>query len=238
MNLVQLTRSDHADLRIDPRKAVAAAANVHLVPIALSEIRKVASQFPIFFAKDGETGQFYLTALMGLEPHENLHWTGSTIDAHYVPFNLLRLPFFIGGEGEHAVICIDMDSPGIDPLGPCAIVETDGTDSAYMASITAMLGELMSGQTPTREFVDAAVARRLVVEIKLDLRFHNESGAELTGLYGIDELALERQIAEIADFDFVMALAAMILSLEHVAGLVRRKNARLDAEGAWLDSAA
>ena len=56
MNLVQLTRKDHGHLRLDPGKAAAAAANVHLVPVVRSEIRKVASQFPVFFAKDGETG--------------------------------------------------------------------------------------------------------------------------------------------------------------------------------------
>jgi hypothetical protein len=31
-----------------------------------------------------------------------------------------------------------------------------------------------------------------------------------------------------------MVLAAMALSLDHVAGLVRRKNARLAAEASWF----
>jgi hypothetical protein len=238
MNLVQLTRKDHGHLRLDPGKAAAAAANVHLVPVVRSEIRKVASQFPVFFAKDGETGQFYLAALMGLEPHENLYWNGTALEANYVPLNLLRLPFYVGGpDAAQGVICIDLDSPAVAETGPCAIVEADGGDSRYMASVQAMLSELAGQKAVTRAFIDRAVSMKLVMEIKLDVAYDNGGRASLSGLYGVDERALSRRIGEISDFDDLMALAGMVLSLEHVAGLVRRKNARQAAEAEWLGKA-
>ena len=238
MNLVRLTRKDHGHLRLDPGKAVAAAANVHLVPVVRSEIRKVASQFPVFFAKDGETGQFYLAALMGLEPHENLYWNGTALEADYVPLNLLRLPFYVGGQDDAGgVICIDLDSPAVAETGPCAIVEADGRDSRYMASVQAMLSELAGQQSVTRAFIDRAVSMKLVTEIKLDVAYNNGGRASLSGLYGVDERALGRKVGEISDFDDLMALAALALSLEHVGGLVRRKNARQAAEVEWFGKA-
>ncbi|MEL4474484.1 SapC family protein, partial [Shewanella algae] len=88
-------------------RSAASAATVHLVPLVADEIRQVAGQFPVFLAKDGETGQFYPAALLGLEPQENLFWNGTALEADVLPLNLLRLPFFVGGEGEEAVICID-----------------------------------------------------------------------------------------------------------------------------------
>lgn len=234
MNLVQLTRRDHAALRIDPARAAAAAATVHLVPLVLGEIRKLAPHFPIVLAKDGETGQFYPAALLGLEPHENLFWTGETFDAAQVPLNLLRLPFFIGG----GAICIDTDNPGITTDGACAIVEPDGSDSAYLRSIQAILSELANQQNATRSFVDTLVARRLLIELTLDVAFANGDKATLSGLYGVDEQALAREPAGTAEFGEAMIRAAMVLSLDHIATLVRRKNARLAAEAQWFGAKA
>ncbi len=234
MKLAQLTRTDHADLRIDPARAAASAATVHLVPLVADEIRTVARQFPVFLAKDGETGAFYPAALMGLEPHENLFWNGSTIDADVLPLNLLRLPFFVGGEGAEAVICIDTESPAIDPAGPCPIVTAEGGESDYFRSVQAILGRLVQGQEPTRRLVDVMLEHKVVREFKLDLAFHDGSTSLLTGLYGIDEVALDRARDGIADFADLMIMAAMCLSQDHVGALVRRRNARLAAQADWF----
>jgi hypothetical protein len=238
MNLVQLTRKDHAGLRLDPARALDAAATVHLVPLVASEIRKVASQFPVFLAKDGETGQFYPAALLGLEPQENLFWDGTTLDADHVPLNLLRLPFFVGSGPLEGQVCIDSDSAAIVADGPVGIVEADGSDSAYLQSVQAILGQLVAEQGPTAALVALITEHRLVSEVTLDVAFHNGTSASLSGLYGIDERALGRKAAVLGDWDQVMVLAAMALSLDHVAGLVRRKNARLAAEAAWFAPAA
>jgi hypothetical protein len=235
LTIETLTRQAHAHLRIDPAKAATAAASVHLVPLVASEIRTVTSQFPIFFAKDEETGQFYPAALLGLAPHENLFWNGEALEADHLPLNLLRLPFFVG---EGGAVCIDMASPAITPDGPCAITADDGSDSDYFAAIQAMLARLLQGQQPTRSLVDLALALKLITEIKLDLTFNDGSTSLLTGLYGVDENALSRAYADIEEFATVMDLAAMALSLNHVAGLVRRKNARLAAHAQWFTAVA
>ena len=238
MNLVQLTRKDHAGLRLDPARALSAAANVHLVPLVAGEIRKVASQFPVFLAKDAETGQFYPAALLGLEPQENLFWDGTTFDADHVPLNLLRLPFFVGSGDLEGAVCIDETSAAIVPDGPVGIVEADGSDSAYLQSVQAILGQLVAEQAATAALVDRVTEHRLLTEVKLDVAFHDGGAATLSGLYGIDERALGRKAAALGDWDQVMILAAMALSLDHVAGLVRRKNVRRAAEAAWFAPAA
>ncbi|GHC96610.1 SapC family protein [Novosphingobium pokkalii] len=234
MKLAQLTRTDHAGVRIDPARAAASAATVHLVPLVADEIRTVARQFPVFLAKDAETGAFYPAALMGLEPHENLFWNGNALEADVLPLNLLRLPFFVGGEGEDSVICIDTESPAIDPSGPCPIVAPDGSESDYFRSVQAILGRLVQGQEPTRRLVDLMLTHKVVREYKLDLAFHDGSTSLLTGLYGIDEVALARAREAITDFADLMILAAMCLSHDHVGALVRRRNARLAAQADWF----
>lgn len=234
MTIVPLNRAAHSGLRIDPARAAEAAAAVHLVPLVASEIRQVAGQFPVFLAKDAETGQFYPAALMGLEPQENLFWNGAALEADVLPLNLLRLPFFVVGEDAEAAIAIDEASPAIGPQGACAIVDAEGAETEYFRSVQTILGRLLQGREETRRLVDMMLETKVVREIKLDLAFHDGSTSLLTGLYGIDEVALGRARDRITAFDDLMILAAMALSLDKVAALVRRKNARIEAQSAWF----
>lgn len=236
MRLVQLSRAEHGALRVDPRRAIAAAATVHLVPLVLSELRRAAAHYPVFLAKDADTGQFYPAALLGLEPHENLYWDGDALDAGYVPLNLMRLPFYVGGgeEGGTGALCIDLDSSGLDTENGRELLKVDGSDSDYIASIHAILSQMATEREPTRAFVDRLLAHRLVTEAKLDIVFHDGSATVLTGLYSIDESALMEAFGTIRTVEDMIAMAAMVVSLEHVAGLVRRRNARLASEADWL----
>src|SRR5882724_9711162 len=108
MHLVELSREEHSELKINPGLAEASAARQHLIPIVVSEFRKAAIQYPIVFAKNPETGRFAPYVLTGLTPEENLFWTGTELDVAYVPLNVRRQPFYVGGE---SALCVDLDSP-------------------------------------------------------------------------------------------------------------------------------
>lgn len=234
MRLEQLSRSDHAGLRIDPRKAEAAAANVHLVPLAKVELRRAALTYPLFFVKNVENGRFYPSALLGLKSQENLFFDGSRFDADYVPLNIQRLPFYVGAdEDAGSMICIDAESPAIDPDGALAILEPDGTESGYFSYIQGILSELSRQQPLTSAFIDMVVELGLLAEIKLNIVLNDGEAIEIDSLYGIDERALERQIDRIESFEDKLICAAMLLSLDNVSALVRRKNARSDELADW-----
>src|SRR6202049_2654163 len=96
MHLVEVSRREHSALKINPDLAEASAAKQHLIPIVASEFRKAATQYPIVFAKHPETGRFGPYVLNGLEPEENLFWSGTKMDVSYVPLNITRRPFFRG----------------------------------------------------------------------------------------------------------------------------------------------
>lgn len=240
MRLEILTRQDHAGLRIDPLRALQSAAAVHLVPLVQSEIRRIAAEFPVFLAKDGQTGQFYPAALLGLAPGENLFWDGQRLDADAVPLNLLRLPFFIAGDDAARSVCIDADSPALAGEGGQAIVDAAGQDTPYMRSIQAILHQLVADQAPTRGLVDRLVAARCVMPAQLDLTFADGSTARLDGLYTVDERAIERGGGGLTEalggMSGLVAALAIALSGDRVRLLVRRRNARLAAEAQWFES--
>jgi hypothetical protein len=239
MHLQQLSRAAHGSLRIDPDKACGEVAGSHLVPLSRAELRQASRCFPLFFVKDLETGQFYPAALLGLKARENLYWDGTAFNADYVPLNIRRLPFYIGGEDPaQGMICIDGDSAGIDPQGECRILEEDGSDSAYIQGIQAMLATLSQQHEATRRFAQAAADLGLLSEIKLDIVLDDGEKIEVAGLYGIDDRNFEQHFDRIESFEEKMLYTAMMLSLDNVAGLVRRKNATNAELAAWHAPAA
>lgn len=234
MRLSQLSRNAHSDLRIDPGKAQAEAAAVHLVPLSRVELRQASRCYPLFFAKDLETGQFYPAALLGLRSGENLFWDGMRFDADYIPLNIRRLPFYIGGDDSgNDSICIDIDSAAIDPQGPESIVEDDGSDSKYIADIQLMLSALSQHHEATGGFARNAARAGLLSEIKLDVVLDDGEAIKVEGLYGIDDRVLEQKLDMVTSFEDKTLYIAMMLSLDHVGGLVRRKNARNSEMAAW-----
>src|ERR1700736_926860 len=114
MRLVELSRSEHAGLRIRADLVEASAASQHLIPIVVSELRKAATQYPIVFAKNPETGRFAPYVLNGLGVEENLFWSGTELDVAYVPLNVRRQPFYLGTsdapDTPTNVRCIDLDN--------------------------------------------------------------------------------------------------------------------------------
>src|ERR1700688_687105 len=121
MHLVELSRAEHSELKINPDLAEASAAGQHLVPIVVSEFRKAATQYPIVFAKNPETGRFAPYVLNGLGVEENLFWSGTQLDVAYVPLNVRRQPFFVGtndaADTPANVLCIDLDNLCLDGSG-------------------------------------------------------------------------------------------------------------------------
>src|ERR1700675_4174664 len=146
MHLVELSRQDHSELKINPDLAEASAAGQHLIPIVASEFRKAATQYPIVFAKNPETGRFGPYVLNGLQPEENLFWSGTKMDVSYVPLNIRRRPFFVGmaatwGGTNENVFLIDVESSCIAASGQKSIVDADGSDSLYLKAILSIVGE-------------------------------------------------------------------------------------------------
>jgi len=103
---------------------------------------------------------------MGLAAQENLFWNGTELDVAYVPLNIRRQPFYVGGE---SALCVDLDSPCLDEGGTKSLLNPDGSDSAHLQSILAILGELVTGRAPTEQLVAALLSLELLAPLLLTL---------------------------------------------------------------------
>lgn len=234
MRLVELSRSEHGGLRISSDLAEASASTQHLIPLVATEFRKAATQYPVVFAKHPETGRFNSYVLNGLGLNENLFWTGTELDVTYVPLNVRRQPFYVGTENA---LCIDLDSPCVDASGTKALVETDGSDSAYLKEILTILGDLMAGREVTEQFITALLSLDLLAPILLDIRLDDGTPLRLEGLYGIDEERLrqleERDFLQLRKSGHLDLIYAVIMANGQIFRLIRLKNQRIALRRSW-----
>jgi hypothetical protein len=245
MRLVELSRREHAGLRIRDDLVEATAANQHLIPIVVSEFRKAAIQYPIVFAKNPDTGRFNSYVLTGLGVKENLFWSGTGLDVAYVPLNVRRQPFYVGmndaaadaSGGGTNVLCIDLDSACLDPSGNKTIVNSDGTDSAYLQRILGVLKELVAGKAATEQFIATLLSLHLLAPILLDIALDDRTPLQLTGLYGLDEEKFreldDAAIARLWKIGYLDLVYSVLLGSGQVVKLIRLRNQRIAMGRAW-----
>ena len=248
MRLVELSRSEHAGLRIRADLAEAVAAGQHLIPVVVSEFRKAATQYPIVFAKNPQNGRFAPYVLNGLGLEENLFWSGTELDVAYVPLNLRRQPFFVGmndasNDPAANVLCIDLDSPCLDGAGTGAkaIVNPDGSDSDYLKEILAILGELVAGKSATEQFIATLLSLDLLAPILLDIVLDDGTPLQVQGLYGLDEEKLRQlepgEIARLWKTGYLDLIYAVLIASGQIFKLIRLKNQRIALSRAWHSNA-
>lgn len=244
MHLVELSRAEHSELKISPDLAEASAARQHLIPIVASEFRKAAIQYPIVFAKNPETGRFAPFVLNGLEPEENLFWSGTKMDVAYVPLNIRRRPFFVGmadtssGANDN-VLCIDIESSCLTASGQKSIVDADGSDSSYLKEILSIIGQLVDGQKLTGSFIDTALSLDLICPIVLDIVLEDGKPLHVEGLYSIDEdrfRSLDKEkVARLWNEGLMDLIYSVIISTGQIFNLIRLRNERELLNRAWRD---
>jgi hypothetical protein len=246
MRLVELSRSEHRELRIRGDRVEASAASQHLIPIVVGEFRKAATQYPIVFAKHPETGRFAPYVLSGLGVAENLFWSGTELDVAYVPLNVRRQPFYVGMDDAPDaptanVLCIDLDHPCLDRSGARTIVNADGSDSAYLKEILAILSELIAGKTATEQFIAALLSLDLLAPIMLDIVLDDATPLQVQGLYGLDEEKFRQldaaQIAGLWHSGYLDLIYAVLIASGQIFKLIRLKNQRIALSRAWQGNA-
>jgi hypothetical protein len=245
MHLVELSRAEHSELKINPDLAEASAARQHLIPIVASEFRKAAIQYPIVFAKNPETGRFAAFVLNGLEPEENLFWSGTKLDVAYVPLNIRRRPFFVGTADASSgasgnVLCIDIESSCVTASGQKSIVDADGSDSPYLKEILSIIRELVEGQNHTTDFINTALSLDLLCPILLEIVLENGKSLHVEGLYSVDEnrfRSLGKDKVELLWNERVMDLFySVIISTGQIINLIRLRNERESLNRAWREN--
>ena len=235
-----LSQSEHAKLRVITERGAAYGDNLMYAMTFPLEFRNIESSYPIFFAKDGESGQFYPLALFGFQRDENLYLNGSHWDATYMPMMVERNPFLIGFQqspdvenGEkRPVVSINVESPRVSETEGEALFTDSGEPSEYLQKSMENLQTIHRGHEQNKAFIAVLLENDLLEGFNLDITLKDGSNNRLEGFYTINEEKLAglqaETLGQLHEQGFLQAIYMAVASFSRVSGLIAKKNASLD----------
>lgn len=234
-----LNFDQHAGLRVLTGAGAALGDAVMACLVVPAEFRRLATDYPILFRRDDDSGAFSALALFGFEPGENLYLEGDNWQALNKPLAMAVQPFLVGrsrdGDGPGQVH-IDMDHPRISHSGEgVKLFEPGGQPTPLVEQVADMLGALDEGYRQSGAYFSALARYDLIEPFSLDVTLDNGAQHRLVGYHLINEdrlAALEpAALAELHAEGHLLPTYMALASLGNLARLVRAKNAARRADG-------
>lgn len=222
-----LNNEIHRDLRM---RVDSGAPQPHFVMVVMNEFPAAASVCPIFLAKDAGTGEFYAAALFGFQPGELLVEQAAGGNTVFQPLDLQRQGFYASEEN----IAVDPKHPRFGGGAEIALFDGNGNPSDALRKMQRTIGQLAGGVEATRSFIQELLRLELVEPVDISLEFDDGERLALDGLYTISR----DNLSELGDDDvvglfrngYLQAALTIVISLNQVGLLARRRNERLTAK--------
>jgi len=198
-NTVKLNNVDHKDLRVITERGTKFGDAVNGAVIFPAEFSALHKEYPIYFQKSAETGEFEIVALFGFDKDENLFVNDGKWLARTIPAVMQREPFSIGfqesemmPENRTMVIMVDMDSPRVSNSSEGeAVFKGGGGNSDYLNSVNSALSLIHDGFTSSKAMFAAFESEGLIEQFTLDIKFADESEYKTDMFYSLNKEKFE-----------------------------------------------
>jgi hypothetical protein len=219
----------HAHLKVNKADNFSHLSQEQLIPIVVQEFIDVASEFPIIFVKDANSGKFLAVAMMGLKAQENLYCSAGSWQANYAPLALQNYPFSLmqDANNQQLLVCINENSPLVNDAEGEALFEPDGQQTKYLQQKSAHLLDYMEKSQMTAGFVELLLKHHLLVPRNLSIKLDNNETFNANGIYVIDHTVLdalsEQVFQELRQVGALQAIYAQLSSMKQIHRLTRKK---------------
>lgn len=235
---VMLNNVAHHDLRVITRYGAEFGDNVGTVLTFPTEYGDIQREYPIFFRKDAQTGEFQSVALLGFQQDENLFLDDGAWQAAYIPGIVARGPFLIGFQNQDVdgelrrepVIHVDLDNPRISRTEGEPVFLPQGGNTRYLERIGTILQGIRQGLAVSKAMFDAFSALELIEPVNVEIKFNDEEQFNLRGLYTVSEEKLRQlngdALFKLNSAGFLQGAFLVIASLNNVKKLIDMKHRR------------
>ena len=232
----------HKDLRVVMRFGRELGDDIGMVPAFPTEYAELQREYPIFFRKDRDSGEWQSVALLGFEQKENLFLQGERWNAAYLPGAVARGPFLIGFQqqpvgGElrtEPVIHVDLDHPRVSFGEGEPVFLPHGGHSPYLEHIITVLRGLHDGTEAGKAMFAAFDSMGLIQPLGLDVKLDDKHGVKLAGLYGIDRERLAGldagSLHRLNQAGYLEGVFLVLASMHNVRRLMAEKQRRLQLQ--------
>lgn len=234
-----LNNITHKDLRVATRFGREFGDDVGMVMAFPTEFAELQREYPIFFRKDRDSGQWQAVALLGFDAKENLFLQGERWNAAYLPGAIAKGPFLIGFqeqriEGElrrEPVVHVDMDHPRIQAGDGEAVFLPQGGNSAYLDHISTVLRGIRDGVDAGQAMYAALDALGLIQPVSLEITLDEGHRVSLAGLHNIDRDRLAalgaEQLHALHRAGYLEGVYLVLASVHNLRRLMAEKQRRL-----------
>jgi SapC len=227
----------HGDVRLLPGIDLNAFAAVNHVMLGLHEITDAAADYPLVFMKDGDSGQFRLTALFGLSPNANTYFDGALWQAVYLPQEALAAPFRIAGGDQ--TLCINEASALVTTDTGDALFDDNGNETPALLRIRTMLDNLETGRKAANQLISALLPLDLVRPVAVTVHHESRPPELIQGLYSISPLQLKAAAPDVLlglhARDYLQPIYTIIQSLVQFNRIRQLHNLRAEDRIASFD---
>jgi hypothetical protein len=183
----------HKDLRVITRYGTEFGDNTGTVLTFPTEFAEIQKEYPIFFRRDRDTGEYHAVALLGFEKNDNLFLENNRWNATYLPALIARGPFLIGFQERQIdsevrsepVIHVDLDHPRVSQAEGEPVFLPHGGNSPYLEHIAALLRQIRDGLEVAKAMFAAFTAMDLIEPVKVEIKLNEQEVFGVTGLHTI-----------------------------------------------------
>jgi len=219
----------HAKTKVRKSNDFSHLAEEQLIPVTMHEFPQAASEFPVFFIKDGSGDRFHAVALMGLKQKQNLYCQGNDWQANYMPAILRHHPFSLTIENsdDKAYLCIEESSDRVNEEEGIPLFNEKGEETEFLKDAGKSLTEYMHQTEVTKNVIQLLVKHELLASMNLSLNNAEGESIKLNGIYTVDIKKLEElpqeDFLKIKDQGLLLPIYAHHNSLHQTHRLARKQ---------------
>jgi hypothetical protein len=239
-----LNNVTHKNLRVATGFGHEFGDDVGMVPAFPSEYAELQREYPIFFRKDRDSGEWQSVALLGFEQRENLFLQDGRWNAGYLPGAVAKGPFLIGFQEQRIdgelrkepVLHVDVEHPRVGSSEGEAVFLAQGGQSPYLQHIAGVLRGIRDGTEFGTAMFAAFDSLGLIHPVNLDVQLDEKHRINVSGLHGIDRERLAAldaaSLQRLNQAGYLEGAYLVLASLHNVRRLMAEKQRRLRGQDA------
>jgi hypothetical protein len=186
--------TEHGHLKIQEIRNFPHVANEQIIPLVVHEFSAIASQMPIVFVKNKDTGEFQPVAILGFQQGENVFQRDDGWQSVYVPAVITHHPFALmpvqDQENQYQLMMIEPNNVTNETRGE-ALFDENGVETPYLVKRKEALGRYYENTLITQEFCRTLQQFELFTPQSLTLNYNGQQ-MKIDGLFLVDEQKLNQ----------------------------------------------
>lgn len=213
----------HKDKSIKEVDSFSFAKNNNSCPITLGEFYLTCKDYPIVFAKDANTKEWFASAMLGFKQNENLFVDeeGKWQKNKYIPAFFRRYPFVYvnNPKTKELILAVDKEFLSDDKKSNRKLFEKD-ENSDFTKDVISFLNRFQRDSMLTATFVSELEKYELLEEKSLKVTNEQKEQFVINGFYVVNEEKLrnlsEKIKKELCDKNNYPLITAHLISLTNI----------------------